>query len=47
MRYRKLLGRGGRETADKYPQKTGPRRTDYRVNLAGLPEGTSWQDLKR
>lgn len=28
-------------------KKMGPRRTDFRVNLSGLPEGTSWQDLKR
>ncbi|CAN0547448.1 unnamed protein product, partial [Ectocarpus sp. 8 AP-2014] len=32
---------------DRYSQKKGPRRTDYRVNLSGLPSGTSWQDIKR
>ena len=36
--------RGG---PDRYSQKKGPRRTDFRVNLSGLAEGTSWQDLKR
>lgn len=36
--------RGG---PDRYSQKKGPRRTDYRVNLTGLPTGTSWQDIKR
>ena len=36
--------RGG---PDRYSQKKGPRRTDYRVNLSGLPSGTSWQDIKR
>ncbi|CAM9702875.1 unnamed protein product, partial [Hapterophycus canaliculatus] len=35
--------RGG---PDRYSQKKGPRRTDYRVNLSGLPTGTSWQDIK-
>lgn len=36
--------RGG---PDRYSQKKGPRRTDFRVNLASLPAGTSWQDIKR
>lgn len=38
--------RGGldRSSAKK---SVGPRRTDFRVNLTGLPDGTSWQDVKR
>lgn len=42
--WKRAVMRGG---PDRYSQKKGPRRTDFRVNLSGLAEGTSWQDLKR